>query len=438
MAGDSVWRQILDPAHRADPYPLYAELRETPVLRLEDGSYVVSTYREIVALLHDPRLSSDARNLPEAGDTASDETPPGLPPNFIRTDPPEHDRVRRLLTRDFGPPHRPGRIDGMMPEMLEIVTGLIDDLADSGPARVDLVDRFAYPFPVTVICRLLDVPREDEPRFQALSGAVIETTDPATGGIAERQRRQDRATADLGRYFATLLDARRGRASGDDLLSGPLRGDGTEEPMTREQVLSNAALLLVAGHETTVNLIAGGMLTLLRHPEVLDRLRRGDEPGLAARVVEELLRYEPPVQMLSGIPRSTVADIEIAGTTIPKGSPVILVLAAGSRDPAFVPDPDRFDPDREHNEHLGFGGGVHYCFGAPLARPETRIALTELAYRLKNPRLVDDPPPYRASPSLRGPRHLLIDIDGVEPARGARSGAPPGGGRARGRPDDQV
>uniref|UniRef100_UPI0010419198 cytochrome P450 n=1 Tax=Candidatus Protofrankia californiensis TaxID=1839754 RepID=UPI0010419198 len=179
-------------------------------------------------------------------------------------------------------------------------------------------------------------------------------------------------------------------------------------------VLSNAALLLVAGHETTVNLIANGMLTLLRHPEVLDRLRRGDEPDLAARVVEELLRYEPPVHVLQN--RNTLDDIEVAGTTIPQGSPVTLVLAAGSRDPADVPDPDRFDPDREHNEHMGFGGGVHYCFGAPLARPETQIAITELARRLKNPRLVADPPPYRPNPTLRGPRHLLVEFDGVSPA----------------------
>ncbi|WP_392839639.1 cytochrome P450 [Streptomyces sp. LN500] len=120
------------------------------------------------------------------------------------------------------------------------------------------------------------------------------------------------------------------------------------------------------------------------------------------------------MQILSNS-RNTLDDIEIAGTTIPKGSPVVLVLASGSRDPDFVPDPDRFDPDREHNEHLGFGGGIHYCFGAPLARPETQIALTELAHRLKNPRLVVDPPPYRASPSLRGPRHLLVDLDGVNP-----------------------
>jgi cytochrome P450 len=180
-------------------------------------------------------------------------------------------------------------------------------------------------------------------------------------------------------------------------------------------VLSNAALLLIAGHETTVNLITNGTLTLLRHPEILDRLRRGDERDLTARVIEELLRYEPPVQFLSN--RNTLDDIEVAGTTIPKGSQLTLALAAGSRDPAHVTDPDRFDPDRVHNEHLGFGGGIHYCFGAPLARPETQIALTELARRLKNPRLVADPPPYRTNPVLRGPRHLLIEIDGVNPSQ---------------------
>ncbi|MFF8024633.1 cytochrome P450 [Streptomyces sp. NPDC007896] len=421
MTRTSTWQQILDPSHRADPYPLYTELRRTPVVREEDGTYVVSTYREIVSLLHDPRLSSDARNLPEvAADAAAhayEEGLPGLPPNFIRIDPPEHDRIRRLLTRNFGPPHRPGRIDGMMPDLLRIVTSLIDDFPGkdgSGKVRVDIVDDFAYPFPVTVICELLGVPREDEPRFQVMSGAVIETADPTTGGIAERQRRRAKAVADLGQYFAQLLDARHGRRC-DDLLSGLLGDDGDEAPMSHEEILSNAALLLVAGHETTVNLVANGMLTLLRHPEILDRLRLGDEPDLAARVVEELLRYEPPVQFLSS-GRNTLDDIEIAGTTIPKGSPVALVLASGSRDPGFVPDPDRFDPDREHNEHLGFGGGIHYCFGAPLTRPETQIALTQLAHRLKNPRLVADPPPYRASPSLRGPRHLLVEIDGVNPA----------------------
>jgi cytochrome P450 len=420
MPQDSVWQQILDYSNRADPYPLYAELRKTPVARGDDGSYVVSTYREIVALLHDPRLSSDLRNFPEydADALASEVGSAEPPPSFIRIDPPEHDRIRRLLTQNFGPPHRPDRVDSMIPDMFEIVTSEIDDFAGkdgSGTIRVDIVDDFAYPFPVTVICRLLGVPREDEPRFQALSDATIKAVDPSTGGFAERQRRRAKASADLSQYFAELIDARHGQP-GDDLLSGLISGDGPEAPMPLEEVLSNAALLLVAGHETTVNLITNGMLTLLRHPEVLDRLRRGDEPDLAARVVEELLRYEPPVQFISSS-RNTLDDIEVAGTTIPKGSLVTLVLAAGSRDPADVSDPDRFDPDREHNEHLGFGGGVHYCFGAPLARPETQIALTELAHRLQNPRLVVDPPPYRPNPLLRGPRHLLVEIDGVNPAR---------------------
>jgi cytochrome P450 len=419
MSRDSVWQQILDYANRADPYPLYAKLRQTPVLRAEDGSYVVSTYREIVALLHDPRLSSDPRILPGLGADAlaPEEGGLGLPPNVIQTDPPEHDRTRRLLTRNFGPPQRPGRVDSMIPDMLEIVTNEIDHFADkerSGTTRVDIVDDFAYPFPVTVICQLLGVPRDDEPRFQAMSDAVIKAVDPTTGGITERQRRRVKANADLGQYFAELLDARHDQP-GDDLLSGLISGAGPEGPMPQQQALSNAALLLVAGHETTVNLITNGMLTLLRHPEVLDRLRRGDEPDLAARMIEELLRYEPPVHFLPN--RFTLDDIEVGGTTIPKGSPVTLVLAAGSRDPADVPDPDRFDPDREHNEHLGFGGGIHYCFGAPLARPETQIALTELARRVRHPRLVADPPPYRPNPALRGPRHLLVEFDGVSPAR---------------------
>jgi cytochrome P450 len=183
--------------------------------------------------------------------------------------------------------------------------------------------------------------------------------------------------------------------------------------MPREDLLVTANLLLVAGHETTVNLITNGMLTLLRHPDVLDRLSH--EPGLVTTLVEELLRYEPPVQMRTN--RTTVADIKLVGTTIPKGSPLALMLAAANRDPSRFADPDRFDPDRTDNAHLGFLGGIHYCFGAPLARTETQVALAELARRLVNPRLAADPPPYRPNPELRGPRHLRIEYDAVAPAR---------------------
>ena len=152
-----------------------------------------------------------------------------------------------------------------------------------------------------------------------------------------------------------------------------------------------------------------GMLTLLRHPEALERLRH--EPALMPRAVEELLRFEPPVQMLPQ--RTALTDVEMAGVTIAKGAPLILVLASGSRDPRRFPDPDRFDPARRDNQHFGFGSGVHACFGAPLARIEAQIALAELIRRLERPRLVQDPPPYRRSPILRGPRHLPLEIAGV-------------------------
>jgi cytochrome P450 len=425
MTQPSVYDQILDPANRANPYPLYAELRKTPVTRQADGTYVISTYDEIVALLHDPRVSSDPRSHPEmAGATsAPEEGPPGLPLSFINRDPPGHDRLRELATRPFGPPCAPGRIEGMRPWLTEVPTGLIDNVV--GKNRVDIVEDFAYPLPVTAICRLLGVPREDQPRFRHWADAIIENVDPTTGSFEQRMRRRGQVQAELGEYLNGLAEAH-ARKPGDDLISGLLTDTGPHGPMSREDLLSTAALLLVAGHETTVNLITNGMLTLLRHPGVLERLRH--EPGLVTGLVEELLRYEPPVQLLPT--RATLADIEVAGTSIPQGSPLALVLAAGNRDPSRFPNPDRFDPDRADNQHLGFGGGIHYCFGAPLARLETQVALRELALRLVNPRLVADPPPYRTNPVLRGPRHLPVAIDGVTPASG--EGVPAQRGRTRG------
>jgi cytochrome P450 len=400
MATASVFAQILDYTNRADPYPLYRRLRETPVVREADGSYVVSRYGDIVALLHDPRVSSrDVVTLP----------------GFISTDPPEHDQIRRTVNRHYGPPETPDRIDRMGPELLDIVTGLIDGF--TGRTEVDLVDDFAYPLPVTAICRLLGVPVEDEPRFHVWADAIVGGLGPQALGPEEARRKADDAFAEMGRYFATLIDAHH-EMPGEDLLSGLVTDDRTWEGMSRAELLSNAALLLVAGHETTVNLITNGMLTLLRHPDALERIRT--EPGFVIRTVEELLRYEPPVHMLV---RRALDNIDLADTTIPAGATIHLVLTAGSRDPDHVRDPDRFDPDRhdlervdfspEESQHLGFGGGVHHCFGAPLARLETQIALTELARRLENPRLLTDPPPYRPNPVLRGPRHLPVGFDRV-------------------------
>ncbi|MEV6117337.1 cytochrome P450 [Streptomyces sp. NPDC052109] len=407
MPHASMLRQITDFANRANPYPIYEELRRTPVLHEEDGPYVISSYYDIEALLHDPRISSDAANVTAAGgDELSGPEATGLPPSFIRLDPPEHDRLRRIANSSFGPPHRPRRIDDMRGDMRETVSGLIDGFGDA--RQIDLVDQFAYPFPVTMICRLLGVPREDEPSFRAWVDPIVAGLDPDTRTSADSERTAQEARLQLGLCLNGLVE-QRAREPRDDMLSDLVDSRGPEGAMTTMEVLSTAVLLLIAGHETTVNLITNGMLTLLRHPEVLQRLR--DEPGLSVRIVEELLRYEPPVQLLPQ--RTCIADIEVRGVTIPKGSPIWLVLAAGNRDPERFKDPERFDPDRQDIQHLGFGSGIHSCFGAPLARLEAQTALSELARRLENPRLVEDPPPYRQNAVLRGPRNLNVAFDGL-------------------------
>ncbi|MFJ7146918.1 cytochrome P450 [Streptomyces sp. NPDC100445] len=391
--------RILDYSSRADPYPLYAELRRTPVALQEDGSYVISTYRELTDILHNPHLSSDVRNLSRPMPGVAERATPA----FLNLDPPEHDRLRRLAMRHFGPPHTPGLVIGMEGDLTATVNGLIDEFEDK--ERIDIVDDFAYPFPVTVICHLLGVPREDEPRFHGWVNAIIDSinynprTDPEEKLTHGRQ-----ATQDLRDYLRGLLEQRHGRP-GDDLLARLANDDGPDGRMTDEEIISTANLLLVAGHETTVNLITNGMLTLLRHPETLQRLR--EEPDLIVPLVEELLRYEPPVHIIPW--RAAYSDITVADTVIPKGSQIMLMLASGSRDPDHFAEPERFDPDRKDNQHLGFGSGIHLCFGGPLARLETQIALNQLARRLDRPRLVADPPPYRPSPILRGPIHLPVE-----------------------------
>ncbi|MFD4601263.1 cytochrome P450 [Streptomyces sp. NPDC058464] len=409
MTQTSMLRQITDFANRANPYPLYEELRKTPVLHEEeDGPYLISTYHDIEALLHDPRISSDESNVTVGGnDELSGPEATGLPPSFIRLDPPEHDRLRRIANSSFGPPHRPHRLDDMRGQLEEIITGLIDGLGDA--REFDLVDQVAYPFPVTVICRLLGVPREDEPRFRAWVDPIVAGLDPDSRTAAESQRTAQEARLQLGMYLNGLVEKRTKEAH-EDMLSDLVHSSGPDGAMTTMEVLSTAVLLLIAGHETTVNLITNGMLTLLRYPQYLERLR--DDPGLSVRIVEELLRYEPPVQLLPQ--RTCITDLEVHGVTIPKGSRIWLVLGAGNRDPHRFTDPDRFDPDRQDIQHLGFGSGIHSCFGAPLARLEAQIALAQLARRLDNPRLVEDPPPYRPNAVLRGPRHLNIAIDGVK------------------------
>src|SRR5215211_6427571 len=375
-----LFAQILDPANRLDPYPLYARLREAPVAPLADGFFAVSRYADIAALLHDQRKTE----IPLVGAQRLEPRP------FLFLDPPEHDRLRRLVMDQF----TPARVNALHDRIVSLVDELLDAHRDQ--SRLDVVADLAYPLPVTVICELLGVPREDESRFHAWADTLAHSLDP------DPDQKTDQgallAGLELKDYMQKLVAERRANPR-DDLLSSLAVG---EDPAGR----MDDANLVITVHETTVNLITNGTLTLLRHPAELERLR--DHPERAIWVVEEVLRFEPPVQFIG---RFALADIEVGDVTIPRGSGIRLMLAAGNRDPARFADPDRFDPDRPDNEHLGFSGGIHYCVGAPLARIEGHVALTELARRHVNPRLVDDPPPYRPNAVLRGPSHLLVDFD---------------------------
>ncbi|MFE7425726.1 cytochrome P450 [Streptomyces sp. NPDC014646] len=394
MASETLLARITDYASRPDPYPLYAELRAAgPVVRQADDSYLIGTYHEVAALLHDPRMSVDPRTRGEVTHK----------PPFLRLDDPEHHRLRTLAMRPFGPPHSPGRVDAMRDE----IDRLTKDLVASFEAgrQIDVVDDFAYPLPVTVICRLLGVPREDEPLFRAWSDALVTAADVRPGqDTTEADKAGDQARIEMGGYLVGLAEQRRG-SPGDDMLSAFVNEPDPELRLTQEELAETAVLLLIAGHETTVNLITNGVLTLLRQPEHLDHLRR--DPGLLPRAVEELLRYEPPVHMRERIPHS---DVDVAGTTIPEGASVVLALASGSRDPMRFHEPDRFDPTRPDNQHLGFGSGIHLCYGGPLARIEAQAALGALLPHLGAARLVQDPPPYRQNAMLRGPRHLPVQL----------------------------
>jgi cytochrome P450 len=301
------------------------------------------------------------------------------------------------------------RITGMRDHIEDLVTELLDAHAGDGPGQLDVVADLAYPLPVTVICELLGVPREDEAFFGGVARRLTRGLDPIDTQTDEELRELQLARVELIQYLEGLIAQRRS-APGDDLLSALMSQQDADGPLDPVQLRVTLGLLLIAGHETTVNLIANGTLALLRHPDALARLRT--DPDLATPLVEEVLRHDPPVQM-SG--RSALADIDLAGTTIPKGSRIRLMLAAGNRDATRFPDPDRFVPDRADNTHLGFGGGLHYCIGATLARAEAQIALTALARRLDNPRLVADPPPYRENAILRGPDQLLVSFDRLLP-----------------------
>ncbi|MDT8913219.1 cytochrome P450 [Amycolatopsis sp. PS_44_ISF1] len=393
------YEALLDPAHRHDPYPCFAELAAEPIQRIGEHRWVVSRHADITALLRDPRLS--------AQDELEGDPPPGSDGRpfrgpFLKVDPPHHDTLREQAMHQFMP-----RVLGLGPRIEAMVGALLDRHRSTGPGELDVVTALAYPLPVAVICELLGVPAEEEPVFHSFAERLTRALDPVETLSAQERADLQGTLADWRAYLLPMIAQRHDRP-GPDLVSGLLTAGDPETRMNTVELASTLGLLLIAGHETTVNLIANGTLALLRHPEVLDRLRA--DPGLAPAVVEEVLRYDPPVQLTA---RRATADLRVAGRVVPAGDDVLLLLAAGNRDPRRFADPDRFWPQRPGNAHLAFGGGVHYCFGAALARMEGQAALSAIATRLANPRLAVDPPPYRANMLLRGPARLRIAFDAV-------------------------
>jgi cytochrome P450 len=378
-----------------DPYRVYAALRARgPVhrIRTPDGTeaWLVVGYEAGRDALADPRLSKEWKN-------ASDSlglTDGAAGRHMLNSDPPYHARLRKLVSKEFSP----RRIERLEPRVQQITDELLDDMLADPDGRADLVEALSFPLPMSVICELLGVPSLDRASFRKWSNEALTSTDP-------EQRLSAAATA--ADYLAGLLEEKR-QHPGDDLLSALIHTtDEDGDRLATDDLLGTVWLLLVAGHETTVNLISNGVLALLSHPDQLAALRA--DPSLTGNAVEEVLRYDGPVETPTY--RFTTAAIDIGGTTIPVGGELVLVaLADADRDPARFPDAESFDIRRDARGHLAFGHGIHYCLGAPLARLEGRIAIRTLLQRCPDLTLDIHPAAltWRGGMLIRGPQQLPI------------------------------
>src|SRR5690242_2591735 len=373
---------------REDPYPRYARLREiSPVLRADDGALVVTRYADCAAVTRDQRLghmSPDMLAFVGLPDWADHPALYSLFTSILTINPPDHTRLRRLVSSTF----TARRVQALRPAIAAMVDDLLDALEENnsgGP--VDFVSAFAFPLPVNVIGELLGVPEPDRAQFQTLVRdwtQIIEVLTPEVLATA------DPAAATVRDYLAGLVAERR-RAPQDDLISALVAAEDRGDKLTEDELLTMAALLFAAGFETTTNLLANSVVALLANPDQLPLI---GAPG----AVEELLRFDSPVQIVS---RLVLEDVELAGTPVEAGEMVVGYLGAGNRDPERYAEPDRLCLDRADVAPLSFGGGIHYCLGAPLARLEAQVALPKLVERF--PRLaLDGPPVRRDSLRIRG------------------------------------
>lgn len=403
---------MFDPGIVADPYPVYARWRaQRPVARPRERLYVLSRFADCEAVLADPAFGraeeGDMRLTPRQAEAVAQRTrargADGINArSMLQLNPPDHTRLRRLVSRAF----TPAVVRELAPRIEALTAALLDGAFNGPAARFDLIAGLALPLPVAVISELLGIPVADRPRLVAWSDALARSLDPGFLIPEEHRARQREARLEFAAYLRGLLPSRR-RSPGDDLISALIGVHDADGALTEGELIGMCILLLVAGHETTRSLIGSAVLALLRNPAELATLSA--DPSLIDQAVEEVLRYDPPVQLVG---RFALRSTSVAGHPIAAGSFVLMFVGAANRDPDLCPDPDRFSVQRgtlgqSSNRHLAFGHGIHFCLGAPLARLEAAIALRQLLPLLPRLRVAGEPE-WKPNTVLRGLEHLWL------------------------------
>ncbi len=399
---------LATPEGRADPYPRYAQLREHwPVHRLaleipgsSAGTWVLTRFDHCQSVLRHPRVGKDFNAMQRrwglsGEELAAQQTFSSERPSMLFSDPPDHTRLRGLVSKAF----TPRTVEALRPHIVRLADEVLDAI---GEGEVNVMAALAFPLPVSVIGEMLGVPAADRPQFQRLVRASAAALEPFVS--AEVLEAANGATLEMEDYFRHLVAERR-RSPGDDLLTQLIAAEDHGDQLSTQELLSTAILLFAAGFETTTNLIGNGLLALLRHPDQLERLRR--DPGLLPSAVEELLRYDSPVQVNG---RIAGAEIEIDGHAFPAGATLLILQGAANRDPRRFPDPDRLDVGRADGASMSFGTGIHFCLGAALARVEGQVVFGRLLERYGRIELLDDSPSYRDSITLRGLAELPVRL----------------------------
>lgn len=368
---------------RQNPHPLYAQMREEAPIYHAVGPvsghdfWFMTRYDDCVRVLRDDRFIKDSDKVLSDEQRARFGQPDpvfaAINRHMLNLDPPDHTRLRSLVHKAF----TPRMVENMRAHIEEIADSLLVSIKQSGDSQIDLIKRFALPLPITVIAELLGIPKDDQEMFRAWIQALLFGTDP--------DKTVPAAMAVMS-YFNEIFDARRADPQ-DDLISALLHVEESGDVLNHEELIGMIFLLLVAGHETTVNLIGNGMLALMQHRDQQAALV--ENPALIKTAVEEMLRYHGPVE--NTLSRWAADDIEWGGQVIKKGQTVFATLMAANRDPSAFPDPDRFDITRDPNKHIAFGGGIHYCLGAPLARMEGAVAINALLRHYPNIQLAVSP-----------------------------------------------